>query len=138
MRIFDVTIGGKKYKACCGLRALAVLQKEYGNLQEFEKRLLGKADTESEKATLYPDVNTVINTCKLFLEQGNAAVKGELTEEQIESVLAFADDLYGIATQVYEIYTAGLYSESMEEDGEKNQMSQTMESLTSSGADLSL
>lgn len=39
MRLFDLEIDGQKYPACCGLRALAQIQKKYGSLSAFEKKL---------------------------------------------------------------------------------------------------
>lgn len=47
MRIFNLSIDEKTYPACCGIRALAQLQKKYGSLKEFENKIFSRSeDTE--------------------------------------------------------------------------------------------
>lgn len=123
MRIYDLKIGGKVYKACCGLRALSVLQKRYGTLEEFEKKIK-VIDINSEKETLEneenvvladTDIEVVLDTAKLFLEEGAKATKTEAIKE-IE--LDAAGDPFGLAIHLYEIYIGSMLPEN--EESEKN------------------
>lgn len=40
MRIYDLEIEGQSYDACCGIRVIGKLQKKYGSLTKFERKIL--------------------------------------------------------------------------------------------------
>ena len=124
MRIFDLVIDGKAYKACCGLHALAELQKRYGTLTQFEGNLTGRREAEEKGGGgIVPDVDTVIYVAKLFLRAGNDAAGGPLSEEEIERIVHSSGDMFGTVGQLYRIYAASMYAEDQEEE-EKNGRSQ--------------
>lgn len=124
MRIFDLVMDGKAYKACCGLRALAELQKRYGTLTQFEGNLTGKQGVAEEGGgETVPNVDTVMDAAKLFLKAGNDATGGSLSEEEIEMIVHSSGDMFGTVGQLYQIYAASMYAEG-QEDEEKNGRSQ--------------
>ncbi len=126
MRIFDLVMDGKTYKACCGLNALSKLQMKYGTLTQFERNLLGKREgMEKGGGETAPVVDTVMEAAKLFLKEGNDAAGGSLSEAEIEKIVHSSGDLFGTVGQLYQIYAASLYAEGMEEE-EKNDQSQAM------------
>ena len=133
MRLFDLEIDGEKYKACCGLRALAILQKRYGNLSDFENKIAPKAndhdiDDESHDEDLDDDtpgksdidIQAVIDTAILFIKEGALATGIECPSTD---AIYSASDPYGIAAQLFIIYVESLIQDN--EDDEKNVENQT-------------
>lgn len=122
MRIYDLEIEGQSYDACCGIRVLGKLQKKYGSLTKFERKILPYRDTEkSEKSeeNLVAmidvediDIEAVFDTAKLFLEEG-AFLTGEKIEA--EKILCAAGDYLNLALRVFDIYI-----KSMKPDNEEN------------------
>lgn len=124
MRIFNLVMDGKTYKACCGLNVLSELQKRYGTLTQFEKNLLGRQGAaESSELESAPDVDTVMDAAKRFLKAGNDASGGTLSETEIEGIVHSSGDMFGTVGQLYQIYVASMYAEGQEEE-EKNERSQ--------------
>ena len=75
MRLFDLEIDGQKYPACCGLRALAQIQKKYGSLSAFEKKLLPYQE-QTEKGLDEKlldvdamDIQMIMETTELFSQE---------------------------------------------------------------------
>lgn len=126
MRIFDLEIDGKTYKACCGIRALAKLQKEYGSLKEFENKIFPRAeDDQAESDSSYYekiDYQALLDTAMLFLEEGAEATESEIPQKE---VVYLASNPVQLATDVFAIYVGSMLPE--EEDTEKNSESQTEE-----------
>lgn len=118
MRLFELEIDEQKYTACCGLKALHLLQKKCTTLKEFEKRLLGKSDNE-EDGREEPDVELVLDTAKMFIEEGSRAGKKEVDMDVVEEALNTTGNLYGVVAQLYSIYVQSMYAESGENE-EKN------------------
>ena len=124
MRIFDLVIDGKAYKACCGLHVLAELQKRYGTLTQFEENLMGRRGAaEGGGGETVPDVDTVMDAAKSFLKAGSDAAGESLSEEEIERIVHSSGDMFGTVGQLYQIYAASMYAEDQEEE-EKNGRSQ--------------
>lgn len=121
MRIFDIEMEGKKYKVCCGLRALGELQKKYGSLKEFEKKLAPytnqEKDDETEEDTNI-DIETVMSTAKLFLEEGARATGGESVADQVEFM---ACNPFDLSVQLLNVYIESMMPEN--EEPEKNRES---------------
>ena len=77
MRIFNLSIDGKTYPACCGIRALAQLQKRYGSLKEFENKIFSRSD-DTEKSENYLDeidYQALLDTTILFLQVRKLLIK---------------------------------------------------------------
>lgn len=124
MRIFDLEVNGKKYKACCGLRALGKLQKKYGSLKEFERKIAPFAEAGAEGdnngalqelAEDNMDIEAVINTAELFLDEG-AAASG--TESGAGQVAFISGSPLLLAAQLFDIYVESMMPEN--EEPEKN------------------
>lgn len=119
MRIYDLEIEGQSYDACCGIRVLGKLQKKYGSLTKFERKILPYRDTEKSEENLVAmidvediDIEAVFDTAKLFLEEG-AFLTGEKIEA--EKILCAAGDYLNLALRVFDIYI-----KSMKPDNEEN------------------
>lgn len=95
MRTRTIQIGEKEYSLCCGLCALADIQKKYDSFDAFVKSMLGEDGKD-------PDIGTIIYTLKLFTVAGvKAAGKGDVvTDEDLQSIT----DPYGIASELYQTY----------------------------------
>lgn len=122
MRIYDLEIEGQSYDACCGIRVLGKLQKKYGSLTKFERKILPYRKMEEKEKSEENivemidvesiDVEAVFDTAKLFLEEG-AFLKGEKIDA--EKILCAAGDYLNLALRVFDIYI-----KSMKPDNEEN------------------
>lgn len=122
MRVFDLEINGKQYKACCGLRVLGKLQKKYGSLKEFEKKIAPFAQEEMENDGTSQDmqednvdIEAVINTAELFLDEGAAATGMESGAGQVAFI---SGSPLLLAAQLFDIYVESMMPEN--EEPEKN------------------
>lgn len=113
MRIFDLTIDGETYDAVCGLACLNRIQRKCGSLKNFEKKLMGSENDETDI-----DIALVIDTAVDFIESGCKAT-GKKVEKDIREIVNNASNMYGIITQLYEIYIKSMYPES-DKNSEKN------------------
>lgn len=124
MRVFDLEINGERYKACCGLRVLGKLQKKYGSLKEFEKKIApfakagmedGNDNTSQDMEEDNVDIEAVINTAELFLDEGAAAFG---TESGAGQVAFISGSPLLLAAQLFNIYVESMMPEN--EEPEKN------------------
>lgn len=105
MRIREIKVGDKTYPACCGLYALADIQKKYGKLDTFTNKILGKKGED-------PDLDAVMYALKRFTEAG-AKASGEgkgVTDADLETVT----EPYALIAELYGIYIESMVPESPE------------------------
>lgn len=124
MRIFNLSIDEKTYPACCGIRALAQLQKKYGSLKEFENKIFSRSD-DTEKSENYLDeidYQALLDTTMLFLEEGAEATGKKAPDKKIVYAVSNPAKL---ATEIFTIYAGSMFPEN--ENDEKNLESQTEE-----------
>ncbi len=122
MRIFNLSIDGKTYQACCGIRALAQLQKKYGSLKEFENKIFSRSD-DTEKSENYLDeidYQALLDTTMLFLEEGAEATGKKAPDKKIVYAVSNPAKL---ATEIFTTYAGSMFPEN--ENDEKNSESQT-------------
>ena len=96
MRIFNLSIDEKTYPACCGIRALAQLQKKYGSLKEFENN----ERTLIIATHLIEEVSNIIEEVVL-IDKGKI-----LVQETVEELLEKGYSVSGAAQEV-DRYCAG-------------------------------
>lgn len=124
MRIFNLSIDEKTYPACCGIRALALLQKKYGSLKEFENKIFSRSD-DTEKSENYLDeidYQALLDTTMLFLEEGAEATGKKAPDKKIVYAVSNPAKL---ATEIFTTYAGSMFPEN--ENDEKNLESQTEE-----------
>jgi hypothetical protein len=124
MRIFNLSIDEKTYPACCGIRALAQLQKKYGSLKEFENKIFSRSD-DTEKSENYLDeidYQALLDTTMLFLEEGAEATGKKAPDKKIVYAVSNPAKL---ATEIFTTYAGSMFPEN--ENDEKNLESQTEE-----------
>lgn len=124
MRIFNLSIDEKTYPACCGIRALAQLQKKYGSLKEFENKIFSRSE-DTEKSENYPDeidYQALLDTTMLFLEEGAEATGKKAPDKKIVYAVSNPAKL---ATEIFTTYAGSMFPEN--ENDEKNSESQTEE-----------
>lgn len=124
MRIFNLSIDEKTYPACCGIRALAQLQKKYGSLKEFENKIFSRSE-DTEKSENYPDeidYQVLLDTTMLFLEEGAEATGKKAPDKKIVYAVSNPAKL---ATEIFTTYAGSMFPEN--ENDEKNSESQTEE-----------
>lgn len=124
MRIFNLSIDEKTYPACCGIRALAQLQKKYGSLKEFENKIFSRSD-DTEKSENYLDeidYQALLDTTMLFLEEGAEATGKKAPDKKIVYAVSNPAKL---ATEIFTTYAGSMFPEN--ENDEKNSESQTEE-----------
>ena len=122
MRIFNLSIDGKTYTACCGIRALAQLQKKYGSLKEFENKIFSRSE-DTEKSENYLDeidYQALLDTTMLFLEEGAEATGKKAPDKKIVYAVSNPAKL---ATEIFTTYAGSMFPEN--ENDEKNSESQT-------------
>lgn len=122
MRIFNLSIDEKTYPACCGIRALAQLQKKYGSLKEFENKIFSRSD-DTEKSENYLDeidYQALLDTTMLFLEEGAEATGKKAPDKKIVYAVSNPAKL---ATEIFTTYAGSMFPEN--ENDEKNSESQT-------------
>ena len=122
MRIFNLSIDEKTYPACCGIRALAQLQKKYGSLKEFENKIFSRSE-DTEKSENYPDeidYQVLLDTTMLFLEEGAEATGKKSPDKKIVYAVSNPAKL---ATEIFTTYAGSMFPEN--ENDEKNSESQT-------------
>lgn len=122
MRIFNLSIDGKTYPACCGIRALAQLQKRYGSLKEFENKIFSRSE-DTEKSENYLDeidYQALLDTTILFLEEGAEATGKKASDKKIVYAVSNPAKL---ATEIFTAYAGSMFPEN--ENDEKNSESQT-------------
>ena len=122
MRIFNLSIDGKTYPACCGIRALAHLLKKYGSLKEFENKIFSRSD-DTEKSENYLDeidYQALLDTTMLFLEEGAEATGKKAPDKKIVYAVSNPAKL---ATEIFTTYAGSMFPEN--ENDEKNSESQT-------------
>lgn len=122
MRIFDLSIDEKTYPACCGIRALAQLQKKYGSLKEFENKIFSRSE-DTEKSEDYLDeidYQALLDTTMLFLEEGAEATGKKAPDKKIVYAVSNPAKL---ATEIFTTYAGSMFPEN--ENDEKNSESQT-------------
>ena len=122
MRIFNLSIDEKTYPACCGIRALAQLQKKYGSLKEFENKIFSRSE-DTEKSENYPDeidYQVLLDTTRLFLEEGAEATGKKAPDKKIVYAVSNPAKL---ATEIFTTYAGSMFPEN--ENDEKNSESQT-------------
>lgn len=122
MRIFNLSIDGKTYPVCCGIRALAQLQKKYGSLKEFENKIFSRSD-DTEKSENYLDeidYQALLDTTMLFLEEGAEATGKKAPDKKIVYAVSNPAKL---ATEIFTTYAGSMFPEN--ENDEKNSESQT-------------
>jgi hypothetical protein len=122
MRIFNLSIDEKTYPACCGIRALAQLQKKYGSLKEFENKIFSRSE-DTEKSENYPDeidYQVLLDTTMLFLEEGAEATGKKAPDKKIVYAVSNPAKL---ATEIFTTYAGSMFPEN--ENDEKNSESQT-------------
>lgn len=122
MRIFNLSIDEKTYPACCGIRALAQLQKKYGSLKEFENKIFSRSD-DTEKSENYLDeidYQVLLDTTMLFLEEGAEATGKKAPDKKIVYAVSNPAKL---ATEIFTTYAGSMFPEN--ENDEKNSESQT-------------
>ena len=119
MRIFNLSIDGKTYPACCGIRALAQLQKKYGSLKEFENKIFSRSD-DTEKSENYLDeidYQVLLDTTMLFLEEGAEATGKKAPDKKIVYAVSNPAKL---ATEIFTTYAGSMFPEN--ENDEKTGM----------------
>lgn len=124
MRIFNLSIDEKTYPACCGIRALAQLQKKYGSLKEFENKIFSRSE-DTEKSEDYLDeidYQALLDTTMLFLEEGAEATGKKAPDKKIVYAVSNPAKL---ATEIFTTYAGSMFPEN--ENDEKNLESQTEE-----------
>ena len=124
MRIFNLSIDEKTYPACCGIRALAQLQKKYGSLKEFENKIFSRSE-DTEKSENYLDeidYQALLDTTMLFLEEGAEATGKKAPDKKIVYAVSNPAKL---ATEIFTTYAVSMFPEN--ENDEKNSESQTEE-----------
>ncbi|MFR2009940.1 MAG: hypothetical protein ACLS49_00270 [Christensenellales bacterium] len=124
MRIFNLSIDEKTYPACCGIRALAQLQKKYGSLKEFENKIFSRSE-DTEKSENYLDeidYQALLDTTMLFLEEGAEATGKKAPDKKIVYAVSNPAKL---ATEIFTTYAGSMFPEN--ENDEKNSESQTEE-----------
>lgn len=124
MRIFNLSIDEKTYPACCGIRALAQLQKKYGSLKEFENKIFSRSE-DTEKSENYLDeidYQALLDTTMLFLEEGAEATGKKAPDKKIVYAVSNPAKL---ATEIFTTYAGSMFPEN--ENNEKNSESQTEE-----------
>lgn len=124
MRIFNLSIDEKTYPACCGIRALAQLQKKYGSLKEFENKIFSRSE-DTEKSENYLDeidYQVLLDTTMLFLEEGAEATGKKAPDKKIVYAVSNPAKL---ATEIFTTYAGSMFPEN--ENDEKNSESQTEE-----------
>lgn len=122
MRIFNLSIDEKTYPACCGIRALAQLQKKYGSLKEFENKIFSRSE-DTEKSENYLDeidYQALLDTTMLFLEEGAEATGKKAPDKKIVYAVSNPAKL---ATEIFTTYAGSMFPEN--ENDEKNSESQT-------------
>jgi hypothetical protein len=122
MRIFNLSIDEKTYPACCGIRALAQLQKKYGSLKEFENKIFSRSE-DTEKSEDYLDeidYQALLDTTMLFLEEGAEATGKKAPDKKIVYAVSNPAKL---ATEIFTTYAGSMFPEN--ENDEKNSESQT-------------
>lgn len=122
MRIFNLSIDEKTYSACCGIRALAQLQKKYGSLKEFENKIFSRSE-DTEKSEDYLDeidYQALLDTTMLFLEEGAEATGKKAPDKKIVYAVSNPAKL---ATEIFTTYAGSMFPEN--ENDEKNSESQT-------------
>jgi hypothetical protein len=122
MRIFNLSIDGKTYPSCCGIRALAQLQKRYGSLKEFENKIFSRSE-DTEKSENYLDeidYQVLLDTTMLFLEEGAEATGKKAPDKKIVYAVSNPAKL---ATEIFTTYAGSMFPEN--ENDEKNSESQT-------------
>ena len=122
MRIFNLSIDEKTYPACCGIRALAQLQKKYGSLKEFENKIFSRSE-DTEKSENYLDeidYQVLLDTTMLFLEEGAEATGKKAPDKKIVYAVSNPAKL---ATEIFTTYADSMFPEN--ENDEKNSESQT-------------
>lgn len=122
MRIFNLSIDEKTYPACCGIRALAQLQKKYGSLKEFENKIFSRSE-DTEKSENYLDeidYQVLLDTTMLFLEEGAEATGKKAPDKKIVYAVSNPAKL---ATEIFTTYAGSMFPEN--ENDEKNSESQT-------------
>lgn len=124
MRIFNLEIEGKEYKACCGLRVLGELQKRYGSLKEFEKKIAPYSqkeenDSQDDKTKVDDDIDVdidvILDTAKLFLNEGAEATGGESIADKVPFMSC---NPFALSIQLFNIYLESMIPEN--EEPEKN------------------
>ena len=123
MRIFDLSIDGKTYPACCGIRALAQLQNRYGSLKEFENKIFPNTEKNEDRSYLDEiDYQALLDTTMLFLKEG-----AEATGEKVpgKEIVYAASNPAKLAVGIFSVYTGSMFPEN--ENDEKNLESQTEE-----------
>lgn len=124
MRIFNLSIDEKTYPACCGIRALAQLQKKYGSLKEFENKIFSRSE-DTEKSENYLDeidYQALLDTTMLFLDEGAEATGKKAPDKKIVYAVSNPAKL---ATEIFTTYAGSMFPEN--ENDEKNSESQTEE-----------
>ena len=124
MRIFNLSIDEKTYPACCGIRALAQLQKKYGSLKEFENKIFSRSE-DTEKSENYLDeidYQALLDTTMLYLEEGAEATGKKAPDKKIVYAVSNPAKL---ATEIFTTYAGSMFPEN--ENNEKNSESQTEE-----------
>lgn len=124
MRIFNLSIDEKTYPACCGIRALAQLQKKYGSLKEFENKIFSRSE-DTEKSENYLDeidYQALLDATMLFLEEGAEATGKKAPDKKIVYAVSNPAKL---ATEIFTTYAGSMFPEN--ENDEKNSESQTEE-----------
>ena len=122
MRIFNLSIDEKTYPACCGIRALAQLQKKYGSLKEFENKIFSRSE-DTEKSENYLDeidYQALLDTTMLFLEEWAEATGKKAPDKKIVYAVSNPAKL---ATEIFTTYAGSMFPEN--ENDEKNSESQT-------------
>ena len=122
MRIFNLSIDEKTYPACCGIRALAQLQKKYGSLKEFENKIFSRSE-DTEKSEDYLDeidYQALLDTTMLFLEEGAEATGKKAPDKKIVYAVSNPAKL---AREIFTTYAGSMFPEN--ENDEKNSESQT-------------
>lgn len=117
-----MSIDGKTYPACCGIRALAQLQKKYGSLKEFENKIFSRSE-DTEKSENYLDeidYQALLDTTMLFLEEGAEATGKKAPDKKIVYAVSNPAKL---ATEIFTTYAGSMFPEN--ENDEKNSKSQT-------------
>lgn len=123
MRIFDLSIDGKTYPACCGIRALAQLQNRYGSLKEFENKIFPNTEKNEDRSYLDEiDYQALLDTTMLFLKEGAEATGEKVPDKEI---VYAASNPTKLAVGIFSVYTGSMFPEN--ENDEKNLESQTEE-----------
>ncbi len=118
MRIFELEIEGNKYKACCGLRALSELQKRFCSLKKFEEKIAPYSrkegsDLQEDENIEDVDIDDLLYTAKLFLDEGAAATGGTSIADKLPFMSCNPFDL---SVQLFNIYIESMIPENEEEE----------------------